>query len=277
MSTSGPRCPAHAAISRTRRRGHYRVPVRKIGAGVACVAVCLLAACGSGAQPVSHTGAVSGKTAAQIVSDATGAATAVGSVHYVLTVAEAKQAQTTVSGDATNTGGRQQITIGALSIQVVLVHGVAYAMGDAKGLESFMGVASTQAPKYANRWIAIHQSDSLYPGVSQAVTLGTALAQLTPSGTLKLSGTKTLHGRDVIGIRGGLPAPAQQGLSGSTTLYVATTHPTLPIGFSETSTAVTSSGTQRATTTGSFTKWGEHVSLKAPTTGVVAFSSIPTK
>jgi hypothetical protein len=252
--------------------------VRKIVAFLAGIPVCLLAACASGAsQPVSRIGALNGRTAAQIVSDATSAATAVGSVHYVLSVTEAKQAQTTVSGDATNTGGRQQITIGALSVQVVLVQGVAYAMGDAKGLESFMGVASTQAPKYANRWIAIHQSDSLYAGVSQAVTLSTALAQLTPSGTLKLSGTKTMQGREVIGISGGLPGPAQQGLTGSMTLYVATTHPTLPLGFSETSTAVSSSGTQHATTTGTFTDWGEHVRLSAPTNGVVAFSSIPTK
>ena len=226
---------------------------------------------------MSHVGDLSGKTAAQIVSDATDAATTAGSVHYVLNVTEAKQAPTTVSGDATNTGGRQQITIGDLSIQVVLVHGVAYAKGNAKGLESFMGVASTQAPKYANRWIAIHQSDSLYPGVSQAVTLGTALAQLTPSGTLKLSGTKTMQGREVMGVSGGLPAPAQQGLTGSTTLYVATTHPTLPIGFAETSTAQSSSGSQHATTTGTFTHWGEQVHLSAPTNGVVAFSSIPTK
>jgi hypothetical protein len=139
-----------------------------------------------------------------------------------------------------------------------------------------MGIVTAQAPKYAGKWIAVHSSDSLYNGISQAVLLDTALAQLTPGGTLKLTDTTTVAGRQVIGVHGGLPGPAQSGVSGSTTLYVATSKPTLPLSFSETATSKSSTGTQHGVDTGTFSNWGVKVKLRAPT-GTVAFSSIPTK
>jgi hypothetical protein len=255
---------------------HYVCSMRKIVAGAACLPLCLAAACGSSATgPVTHTGSLSGKTASQVVLAATSAANALGSVHYELTASQAKQSESVI-GDATTSGGRQEITIGALHIQVVIVGGVAYAQGNSTGLQSFMGIPSTQSSKYADKWIAVHQSDSLYAGISQAVTLSTALDQLTPSGKLKLTSTRTVQGREALGVQGGLPGPAQQGLSGATTLYVATSKPTVPLSFSENSTAVSSGKTQHEVSTGAFTHWGEHLHLSA-SQGAVAFSSIPTK
>ena len=255
---------------------HYVYPMRRIVAGAVCLPLCLAAACGSSPTgPVTHAGSLAGKSASQVVLAATSAANALGSVHYELTASQAAQKESVI-GDATSSGGRQEITIGGLHIQVVIVAGVAYAQGNATGIQSFMGIPSTQSSKYANKWIAVHQSDSLYAGISEAVTLSTALAQLTPSGTLKLTSTRTVQGREALGVKGGLPGQAQQGLSGSTTLYVATSKPTVPLSFSEDSTEVTSGKTQHEVSTGSFTHWGEHLHLTAPQ-GAVAFSSIPTK
>ena len=255
---------------------HYRGPMRKIVAGALCAPLCLAAACGSGSSDtVTHVGDLNGKTAAQVVSEATAAANKAGAVHYVLKATQGTQTET-ITGDALNSGGRQEITLGALHIQVVVVNGVAYAKGNSQSLNTMMGIITAQASKYADKWIAVHTSDSLYNGISQAVVLDTALAQLTPGGTLKLTGTKTLQGRQAIGVHGGLPGPSQTGVTGSTTLYVATSKPTLPLGFSENATSKTSTGTQHGVDTGTFSNWGVRVHLQAPT-DTVAFSSIPTK
>ena len=56
--------------------------------------------------------------------------------------------------------------------------------GDAGGLTSAMGLSSTVAANYANKWIAVHSTDSLYKSIVSAVTLAGTLAQLNPTGTL---------------------------------------------------------------------------------------------
>ncbi|MHB8330191.1 MAG: hypothetical protein ACYDD6_11320, partial [Acidimicrobiales bacterium] len=97
------------------------------------------------------------------------------------------------------------------------------------------------------------------------------LTELKPSGTLTESSPVTIAGHQVIGVRGGLPGTSQGGITGSTVLYVATSKPTIPIGFN----GQAKKGTQTVNDVGAFTKWGEKLRLVAPS-GAVAFSSIPT-
>ena len=216
-------------------------------------------------------GDLNGKTPAQILSAATAAANKAGSAHYVLTAVQGKQTQT-ITGDAGQSEGRQSVDQGTQHIQVVYVGGIAYVQGDAGGLTSAMGIAATVAKTYANKWIAVHSSDSLYKSIVSAVTLAGTLEQLNPSGTLTLTGTTTVGGLQAVGVKGGLPGTPQSGVTGTTTLFVAASKPTVPLKFSGTA----SQGSQHVVDTGIFTDWGKALDLTAPA-GAVAFSTLPAK
>jgi hypothetical protein len=135
-----------------------------------------------------------------------------------------------------------------------------------------MGFASTVATNYANKWIAVHSTDSLFKSIVSAVTLAGTLSQLNPTGTLSVTAPTTVAGRQAVGVKGGLPGTPQTGVTGNTTLYVATSNPTVPLKFSGTA----DQGSQHVLDTGTFTKWGKALKLTTPT-GAVPFSSVPTK
>ena len=218
--------------------------------------------------PKASVGSLSGKTPAQILTAALAAATKSGSTHYVLTAVEGSSSQT-ISGDATTTEGHQTVVQGTQQIEVIYVGGTAYVKGNATGLTADMGLSTTQAATYANKWIAVKSTDSLFKSIVQAVTLAGTLSDLNPSGTLTLTAPTTVAGRQAIGVKGGLPGKPQTGVTGSTTLYVAASDPTVPLMFS----GKASSGTQHAVDKGTFTNWGKAVQLTAPT-GAVPLSTV---
>jgi hypothetical protein len=256
--------------------------MRKIVAGVLGTLMALTAAsCSSSSPSAKNTtsttpskasvGDLKGKTAAQILKAATAAATKAGSAHYVLSAVEGTSSQT-ISGDASMTNGQQTVTQGSQHIQVVYVGGVAYVQGNASGLTSAMGFPAAVATNYANKWIAVHSTDSLFKSIVSAVTLAGTLAQLNPTGTLTVTAPTNVTGRQAVGVKGGLPGRPQQGVSGNTTLFVAASNPTVPLEFSGTA----AQGTQHVTDKGTFSDWGKPLQLTAPT-GSVPFSSVPTK
>jgi hypothetical protein len=256
--------------------------MRKIVAGVVGVVLILTAAaCGSSSPTANKgttktpttasVGTLKGKTGAQILKAGTNAANKAGSTHYVLSAVEGTSSQT-ISGDASQTEGQQTVAQGSQHIQVIYVGGVAYVQGNAAGLTSAMGFAAAVATNFANKWIAVHSTDSLFKSIVSAVTLAGTLAQLNPTGTLSVTGATTVAGRQAIGVKGGLPGTPQSGVTGTTTLYVASSDPTVPLKFSGTA----SEGSEHVTDKGTFTDWGKALKLTAPT-GSVPFSSVPTK
>ncbi len=226
---------------------------------------------GSGGAQTASIGSLSGKTAAQILTAATAAAKKTGSAHYVLSAVEGASSQT-ITGDASETEGQQTVAQGSQNIQVIYVGGIAYVRGDSGGLTSAMGLSATVATTYANKWIAVHSTDSLFKSIVSAVTLAGTLAQLNPTGKLTLTDPTTVAGRAAVGVKGGLPGTPQSGVTGTTTLYVAASQPTVPLKFSGTA----QEGSQKVKDTGTFTDWGKALKLTAPT-GAVAFSSLPAK
>ena len=189
----------------------------------------------------------------------------------MLTAVQGKETQT-ISGDASQSEGRQSVVQGSEHIQVVYVGGIAYVQGDSGGLTSAMGMTATVAKSYANKWIAVHSTDSLFKSIVSAVSLAGTLEQLNPSGKLTLTDVKTVGGQQVIGVKGGLPGTPQSGVTGTSTLFVSTSKPTIPVKFSGTATE----GSQHVVDTGTFTDWGKALHLTAPS-GAVAYSSLPTK
>ena len=241
--------------------------MRRLLAAAGCCAVAVGAgACSSGA---SSTGSLTGKSPAQILDSASAAAMTAGSTHYVLTETASSQTQT-ITGDASTTEGRQSITTGNIAVSVVLVHGVAYVQGNMGGLRAALGFSSSAADSYAGKWIAVGGNDAPYSSIVQAVTLNGFIAELRPSGSLSLAGSAVIGGRAALGVRGGLPGQVPSGTKGSTTLYVASSRPTVPLKFS-----ASTHGSQQIVDVGTFTDWGRPVHLSAPK-GSVAFSSIRT-
>ena len=248
---------------------------KTVPALLAAVVALTAASCGSsgpaaGAKTAS-IGSLAGKTPAQILTLATASAKTSGSAHYVLRAVEGTSSQT-ISGDASASEGQQQVVQGSQHIQVIYVGGVAYVQGDSEGLTSAMGLTSTVANSYANKWIAVHSTDSLFKSIVSAVTLAGTLAQLNPTGKLSLTAPTTVAGRAAVGVKGGLPGTPQSGVTGNTTLYVAATAPTVPLKFSGTA----KQRGQSVKDSGTFSNWGKALTLTAPT-GSVAFSSLPSK
>lgn len=242
-----------------------------LGALVALATACSTSSTPTAAAPKANVGALNGKTPAQILAAATKAARKADSAHYELTAVAGKNSQT-ISGDSSTNQAEQSLSQGTQHIEVVYVGGVAYVRGNAGGLTTDMGFASTVAANYANKWMAVHKSDSLFKSLVAAVTLTGTLDQLNPSGNLTLTNPTTVAGRQSVGVKGGLPGPPQSGITGKSTLYVAASDPTLPLKLTGTATQ----GSQQVTETGTFTNWGKPLHLTAPT-GAVAFSSVPTK
>jgi len=225
----------------------------------------LATACGGGGAP----SALAGQSAKQVLTTSLAAARTSGSVHFTLLGKQSGKTETIV-GDASATDGREVITVGALSVEAEVTGGQAFIEGNVGGLEDQIGLSAAQAQTYAGKWISIATTDSPYASVTKAVTIASTLTQIEPNGHLSLTAATTKAGRSVIGVSGGLPGPATKGTTGSATLYVSSTRPTVPIVF----TAEQTTGGVRETDVGTFSRWGQPVQIPVPTS-TVAFSSLP--
>jgi hypothetical protein len=249
-----------------------KIVVGALGALMAVpAAACSSSSTPTSAGPKAQLGALNGNTPAQILTAATAAARKAASAHYVLTAVQGKSSQT-ISGDSAPLEAEQTVSLGTQHIEVIYVGGVTYVRGNAAGLTSDMGFATTVAANYANKWIAVHSADAPFKSIVAAVTLTGTLEQLNPTGTLTLTQPTTIAGRQAIGVKGGLPGPSQSGVTGTATLYVSASRPTVPLKL----TGTANEGTQHVKEIGTFSDWGKALHLTAPS-GAVAFSSVPTK
>ena len=149
------------------------------------------------------------------------------------------------------------MAIGNDKVEVLLVGTTAYLRGDAGGLTDIIGVASAQAVQDAGKWVSVTSSSTLYQGIARAVTLTTLLDQMKPSGTLATTAPGKLGGHAVVGVRGALTGTTG---TGTTTFWVTTVAPPVPIGVD-----AQSAGTGGTVTEiGAFSKWGERLRLTPP-------------
>ncbi|MGH3050810.1 MAG: hypothetical protein ACRDLK_11695, partial [Gaiellaceae bacterium] len=160
-------------------------------------------------------------------------------------------------GDVGKSAGTQRISYreGKKTghVTVVVAHRMAYLRGDAFTLQNYMGFTAAQTSSYANRWIAIPSSDQAYGPVAAAVTLGSALDDLTPKGTLARVAPTTIGGRKVVGVRG---TSVQSGKTVANTLYGRATGAALPVRE-----VATSAGVRVVSV---LSRWNERVSVSVP-------------
>jgi hypothetical protein len=225
----------------------------------------VLGACGGSAG-----GALAGKSPSQILSTTLAAADAQRGVHYQLRAATASENQTIV-GDAGPSQGVQQVVTGSNEVEVQLIAGTAYLMGNAGGLQNTIGLSASVSSAYAGRWISVAPADSLFEPITQAVTTKGIFSQLKPTGTLTESAPGKIEGQQVIAVTGGLPGSVANGVTGHAILYVSTSRPDLPVAFQGTA----ANSKDKVSDVGVFSRWGERLALAVPS-GAVPFSSLPS-
>jgi hypothetical protein len=135
-------------------------------------------------------------------------------------------------------------------VTALVVDGTAYVNINQLAMTSLFQAPAGVAQQFANKWLYFRSSDQAYKTITETLTLGSLLQQVTPTGAVSKLAPTVINGRSVIGLRGELPGK----LSG--TLYVSATGSPLPVEEI--------SPTASGTTTAIFSSWGEPVNVTPP-------------
>jgi hypothetical protein len=168
--------------------------------------------------------------------------------------------------DMTAKGGRLvQTAPDGSHIVNLLVDGTGFLKGNEQGLIRFVGLADSAAKRYAGKWIALEPGDLFGHINYDAVTAGLTPATFADSMRMlppeKLTGAATVAGQRVRGVSG--PVPTSEMPAGTTqVLYAADDASLRPVQITQ------QGGGVQATYT--FSKWGEQVTVGAPTDALTA-------
>jgi hypothetical protein len=242
--------------------------VRLLTAAIAAVGTAaLLAACG-GSTPSSTPSAGTPKPTAsasaasslahlppaQVLTKALGAAVAAGSMHFTVTEGSSSSSSTDDQNASMDSGTQVLTYSSGAQATFRLVNGAAYLRANAGALAELFPNKATAA--LAGRWIVTHPGDPGYEDVTDGMTLATALPEFTPTGTLTLTGLRTVDGKTVIGVKGVAPANIGVPQDQPATLYVMATGQPLLVSFQ--------AGTGPDHEVATFSQWGETVQPVAP-------------
>lgn len=226
-----------------------RVVVSVIGASTFSIAIVLPA----GASTPS---------AASLLALAARNAIASGAVHEVTDAKLGGETLSMVNDIGTNEG-RQLITISTgASTEVIALDSMkkAYTKGNELGLKSYFGFPAADAAKYAGKWMESVPSDQAWANITGSTTLesdfGTSLRIHNPVLSAKLV---MIDGARAYAISGTEAATANSPAA-KVTVYVSDSSKVLPLRVRETA--------KGETATVNWSKWGESLTLKAPSKSV---------
>ncbi|MHB1712144.1 MAG: hypothetical protein ACYCV7_12185 [Acidimicrobiales bacterium] len=215
------------------------------------------------------------------------AAVASGSFHYtdVSSGFVGSHAVTaTQSGDVGRAEGVQHMTSSVGDYEVIVVNAMAYMKPNLKMLESTFGYSPTVAAPYVNRWIAFTPSDPPYQAVAADVTMrstwnnrSVSPADGLPQTPESVSGLLTLNGEPMQSVRyslHGTNRASTASYSGTETIFFSATDPHLPSYLTEQLSGTASQKSSTDTADVTFSRWGEPVSVAAPT-GSIPYSTLP--
>jgi hypothetical protein len=235
---------------------------------VIVAAVC--AACGSSSpsSPSSPSpGALSGKTAGAALRLALRDATTAGTVRVSVRTQGSAVSQSVV-GEVGGDQGDVIVTTPTGVVHIIVTGGTGYLESDAlPGLEA-LGVSSTAAAGYINKWISVTPGSAPYPSLAAAVSFTSTLDEFTPGGGLTLT-EKVIAGRTV-GFIEGTGSSDQTVQAYHVQMAVTTTAPVTPVGGIVSIQANGRSVTQTAV----FSQWGRPLSITAPV-GATPLDRIP--
>jgi uncharacterized OsmC-like protein len=191
------------------------------------------------------------------------------SVHYVATSSVGTRSLE-ITADASTTAGTQSIVLreGKTTGHVTgrFVDKIVYFRGDTVGLEDYLGMPATLAPKYNGQWISFSSTTKDYSSIAKSLTLSAAIAQISVSAPLTGGGHTIVDGKAAVGLRGTTTALSSKGKKGSATLYVSAKGSPLPVAYRGTG----KQKKQKETGTVTFSRWGETVSPAVPAKSVAA-------
>jgi hypothetical protein len=228
-------------------------------ATVTAAALAALAALTVGVVPA---GAAVASSASSSAPDATAlyrevlATTHSWSVHYTSDSTESKQTLSE-TGDAGPASGSQTVVEGTGSISIIVIGGITYVKGNERGLETLVGMDSSQAGPAANQWIQFATTNAALAQVVAGVRSSDIAQELALKGPLSLGRPRTLNGTAVDAIKG-----AQK--FGHTTdhvvLFVRAHGSHVPVEED----SVNAKGQHTTTEHIVYSKWGEIVRPRAP-------------
>lgn len=215
----------------------------RIGVGVATATLGLsLAACSSGPSE----GGLQGKTATAITSESIQAYHRQESVHYLTKTIVGKT--TTVESGATSRAGSAEETVttnGHPVAEAVLVDHDAYLRATADFLKSALNLPSSTATTYGGKWISFQAGQTGYSSIVSSLSPTEAISVFVPQDpNLHVGGATSVAGHGAVAIVGS-PGPGGQvaaATTATTTLFVSTTAPYLPLSAT---TLTTNNGSEK--------------------------------
>ena len=203
-------------------------PRRQHGIGLTCVG-CLLLSLAVTSEASASVAAGSSGSVNQALKHSLSAASKAGSAKITVQFFSGPVTGKVVQ-DSSPHSGEQTVAIGKDLASVVLVGGAAYISGNSQGLTSYFGLPSSLVPRIVGHWVSLHSNDAAFHAVTANVTLKSALANVTPSGTLLAGKRSKVDGQWVTSISGKAP-----GGGGRLTLFITADARSLPVKAVETS------------------------------------------
>jgi hypothetical protein len=196
------------------------------------------------------------------------AARAQSSVHYV--TATTGNGNVIIVADAGRTRGIQRVRYASAGksghATIIAANRTAYVLGDEFTLHGFLGLAKTQAARYANVWIRVPHQSHLYAAIADAVTLPSFLAEIYPRTNL-VRQTRTAKGLPLVGVQG---STRHQRMPFVEAVFARTGGKPLPVVEVE----ATTSASFRSTT--AMGRWSEKLHISIPRHAVPIVSSAGT-
>ncbi len=233
----------------------------------------------------------SGPTAIQSPGEANAAlyaaATASGSFHYVdksSGVVGGSPVTSAQSGDSGLREGVQYMVSTVGNYEVIVINSVAYMKGDLLTLENNFGFSPSTAAPYVNRWIEFTPSDAPYTAVAANVTSRSTWGDASQSPTDGLPTTPrsvspiaTMNGQSVQHVDYSMQGASKAGGStyvGTERIYFDANGPHVPYYLGEQLSGTTGQAHATENVSVTFSRWGENVTVTAPT-GAIPYSSLP--
>lgn len=173
---------------------------------------------------------------------------------------------TSVTDDATSTGGRQRFEAEGATATILFTGNLAYVEGNEAGLVGFFGVPDAKARSTAFRWISVRPGDTVgkttYSDLTSGITAPAVAGELGMAAPYTRIAPATVRGQPAAGVRAHLPDSEKLPSSARVTLYVSKAGGR-PVMYKL-------SGDGKHTFKATFSNWGEAVDLAAPANPVAA-------
>jgi hypothetical protein len=230
------------------------------------------AACGNSGP---SDGALAGKTATSITSLSIRAYHKQHSVQFFTKTVAGKN--TTLLVGASSTAGEASETVttnGDPVIEAVVVDRVAYVRTTEAVLQQSFSLSATTAASYSGKWISLVTGDAAYQSIVNSLSPTQAITQFVPEEpNLKVSGATSIGGKQAVAVSGASAGGAPNGATSTSTLFVSTTAPYLPISATVVVKSAEGKSVERVASV--YGKWNERVDPIAPK-GATPMSTLST-